>query len=185
MLPATKTPEQQRAEDYHIAVRHAALLRALYAHPGFHFLEPPTAEVHKFDEERTNPGIFFLTDFVQNTYVNYILPLLPPGVTRKCKELANPWAYADGNYVWEWTWDAATSSLKDSQGNDVPFPPVEQSLRSSSAVDVRTRTLTSDALINGQGMPLQLQMMGLKEVEFGDDIKNAQKDVVSSQFSSH
>ncbi|KAH7324771.1 hypothetical protein B0I35DRAFT_475989 [Stachybotrys elegans] len=175
-----ENPEAQRAHDYQLAVRHAALLRALYAHPRIQFLEPPTPEIHKFDKDRTNPGVFFLADFVQNTYVKYILPLLPPGASRKCKELGNPWAYADASFPWEWTWDADTSTFKDSQGNAVPFPAVPQSERTSLTVDIRTRTMTVEMLIGDRAIPLQQQMMGLGGVDLGDDVKNAQKDVVSA-----
>ncbi|KAH9895411.1 hypothetical protein F4778DRAFT_783767 [Xylariomycetidae sp. FL2044] len=102
---------------YEIAVRHATLLRLLFTHPDFKYREPPTADVYKIGPG-TNPGLFYVTDFVENTYVKNVIPLLPAGATRKCKALANTWAYADPEWVWEWTWDTESGVMRDHGDGD-------------------------------------------------------------------
>ena len=109
------------------ATTYAELLKALYNHPQFQYLEPPTAVIFKIDTQRTPMPLIFASDFVQTTYIKYVLPWLPAGATRKCKVLANPWAFADPEYRWEWEWDAAAGTMRSVQGGAaVEFPRLPQ-----------------------------------------------------------
>ncbi|KAH9885212.1 hypothetical protein F4778DRAFT_761521 [Xylariomycetidae sp. FL2044] len=110
------------AKVYELAANHAMLLRTLFLHPKFKYLEPPDAIICKIDTEGTPSALLWLSDFVQNTYIKYIIPFLPAEATRKCKDTGNPWAYSDPNYQWEWQWDAEAGALKDLSGNTVEFP---------------------------------------------------------------
>lgn len=75
---------------FDLAKRVAALLRALLYHPGATFVDDMIT-----DPTTTHPTLFNVTDFVRRTYIEYLLPLLPPNATKNCKALANPWAYQD------------------------------------------------------------------------------------------
>ena len=75
---------------FSLAKRVAALLRTLLCHPSTTFVGDMIT-----DPTSTPPTLFNVTDFVRRTYVEYILPCLPPNATKTCKALANPWAYQD------------------------------------------------------------------------------------------
>ncbi|KAI0389155.1 hypothetical protein F5Y17DRAFT_463007 [Xylariaceae sp. FL0594] len=144
------------AKAYELGVKHAALLRSLYNHPDFKYQEPPTAEVAKFDLGATPEGLFFVTDFVQNTYVNYVLPRLPQGASRKCNELGNPSGSGPGT----------------KEGKTVEFPRLPLSRARSIASDLVSRTfLTKKLILEGQNDP-QLAPM-LRGQDFGDEVKAA------------
>jgi hypothetical protein len=87
--PEDFTKHPSPAEVMHMASTYATLLRTLYLHPEFNHAQPPTADFIRPSEDNP-PGLWFTTDFSQSTYVNYILPFLPAGATRKCKLIGNP-----------------------------------------------------------------------------------------------
>lgn len=84
--------------------KHAALLRHLYSHPKYRYREPPTATRFQLDLDRAPLGLFWVTDFVQNTFSHFVMPFLPAAA--RCRALANPWAHADASIRWAWEWDA-------------------------------------------------------------------------------
>ncbi|KAI2625511.1 hypothetical protein GGS21DRAFT_305369 [Xylaria nigripes] len=162
------------AQVYEVGVNFATLLRHLFTHPQFYFQEPPTATIAKLDPERTPKALFFVTDFIQNTYVSNVLPLLPPGITRRCKALANPWAYADSNYQWEWVWDAEAGAMKDVAGKVIEFPQLSSPALKDNLTDLFTRNLLAKKLITGSSSdPKARALLGGQAFDFGDDVRTA------------
>ncbi|KAI3323730.1 hypothetical protein HD806DRAFT_72258 [Xylariaceae sp. AK1471] len=170
MLAEHPTP----AQVYELGVIYATILRHVFTHPEFHYQEPPTAVISKPDLERTPKGLFFTADFLQNTYINNVLPYLPQGATRKCKELANPWAYADASYQWEWTWDAEAGAMKDRNGNVVEFPRLSKSQVEGNAVDLGTRNFFAKKLISENGSDDKAKaLLGGRTIDFGEGARAA------------
>jgi hypothetical protein len=160
----------------HIASKHAALLRQLYTHPGYKYHFPPTAQIHAIDTERTPTALLWVTQFVESTYVDYVLPFLPPGATRKCRDIANPWAYADVGYAWEWTRDAATGQLRDGEGNVVAFPQLGAKRGTELVGDVLTRAYMVQKLVLENGTdPKARLMIGGKEFDFGEETREIER----------
>jgi len=169
-LPQTVGEHPTPAQAFEQGAKYAALLRHLYNHPDFKYQEPPTAAVAKFDLDKTPQGLYFTTEFVQTTYVNNVLPYLPQGASRKCKDLANPWAYADPNYKWEWTWDAGAGAMKDAEGNVVEFPRLSTPRVESIAMDFVTRNFLAKKLIlEGSNDPKTAVILGGQD--FGDEVR--------------
>lgn len=82
--------EPSKDDVFDLAKRVAALLRALLRHPSATFVDDMIT-----DPTTTPPTLFHVTDFVRRTYIDNLLPCLPPNATKTCKALANPWAYQD------------------------------------------------------------------------------------------
>ncbi|KAJ2994198.1 hypothetical protein NUW58_g1624 [Xylaria curta] len=170
----THSQHPTSAQAYELGVTYATILRHVYSHPDFHYQEPPTALISKVDLERTPKGLFFTVEFLQNTYVNNVIPLLPQGATRKCKELGNPWAFADPNYQWEWTWDAESGTMKDADGNAIAFPKLSLSRVKENASDLVTRNLFAKMLILENGTDPRAQaLVGGRPIDFGQDARAA------------
>ncbi|VUC36341.1 unnamed protein product [Clonostachys rosea] len=160
------------AQVYELAVDYAALLRALYADPGFKFLQQPTAEVSAIDTENTHMGLFWTTDFVQTTYIDNILPFLPQHATRKTKQLGNPWAYGDSSYQWDLTWDAEASALKDRDGNSATFPTLSQAEVKEKLDNLVSRGSMIKKLIFDNESDFMAKMaMGGQTYKFNDEVK--------------
>lgn len=177
-LPEDLTQHPTPAQVYELAVDYAALLRALFYHPEFKFLEPPTAQISKIDPDKTNPALFWVTDFVQNTYVNNVIPFLPQGSTRKCREISNPWAYADPTYNWELTWDSEAGALKDASGSSVSFPKLSQASVREKMEDLVGRGFMTRKLILDNQTDVKAQLlMGGQSFEFGDEVKAAARKI--------
>ncbi|KAJ0114845.1 hypothetical protein J7T55_004587 [Diaporthe amygdali] len=158
-----------------IAVTYAELLRSLFHHPQFKYLEPPTTAGCKIDFESTPRALFFAMDFVQNTYVKHVIPFLPAGATLKCKIIANPWAFADPDYPWEWEWDAATGSLKGADGEAVEFPRFSQAKAKEMLGDLFGRNfLAKKAILENGTDPKATLMMG-GPFDFGEEVKELTK----------
>ncbi|KAI0451484.1 hypothetical protein F5B21DRAFT_379164 [Xylaria acuta] len=173
-MPRTLSEHPTPTQAYEQGVTYATLLRHIYNHPEFHYQEPPTALVSKVDLERTPKGLFFTADFIQNTYVNYVIPYLPQGASRKCKELGNPWAFADPNFQWEWTWDAEAGAMKDASGNVIEFPRLPASRVKEIAADMATRNFFAKKLVLENETDAKAQMLlGGRTVDFGADAKAA------------
>ncbi|KAI8945375.1 hypothetical protein F4801DRAFT_134126 [Xylaria longipes] len=173
-MPRTLSQHPTPAQAYEQGVTYATILRHIYSHPEFHYQEPPTALVSKVDLERTPKGLFFTADFIQNTYVNYVIPFLPQGASRKCKELGNPWAFADPNYQWEWTWDAEAGAMKDANGNVVEFPRLPTSRVKEIATDMATRGFLAKKLVlENETDPKAQILLGGRTVDFGADTRAA------------
>ncbi|KAG8166186.1 hypothetical protein KVR01_004738 [Diaporthe batatas] len=172
-LEAVAHPVPFQVMEY--AVIYAELLRALYGHPQFKYLEPPTAAVCKIDES-TPPPLFFATDFVAKTYINYIIPFLPPGATRKCKIIANPWAYADPDYQWEWEWDAASGTMKSADGATVEFPRIPQEKVPEMLGDLVSRGYMAKSILENGSDPRVTAMIG-GPFDFGEEVKRASEKV--------
>ncbi|KAI0161478.1 hypothetical protein GGR57DRAFT_359628 [Xylariaceae sp. FL1272] len=163
-------PDPARA--YELGIKHATLLRHLWTHPQFFFQEPPTPEICKVDFNRTSRGVYFITEFVENTYVKYVMPFLPQGATRKCKELGNPWAYKDPDYKWEWSWDASTSTLKDADGNQIAFPRLSDDDGREGAADIFTRGfMIKKIILENDSDPKATALLGGQSIDFGEEAK--------------
>ncbi len=161
------------AQAFELAEKHAALLRHLYNHTQFKYLEPPTATIYKIDPE-TEPALFWMADFVQNTYVNCVIPFLPVGATRKCKALGNPWAHADPSYQWEWEWDAQAAVLKDASGSSIDFPRLPEAQAKEKIGDVITRGFMTKKIVLENGTdPKARLIIGGKTFDFGEDVRQA------------
>jgi hypothetical protein len=174
-MPRILAEHPTPAQAYELGVIYATILRHVYTHPEFHYQEPPTAAIAKQDLERTPKGLFFVADFLQNTYINNALPYLPQGATRKCKELANPWAYADPSYRWEWAWDAEAGALKDiASGTVIEFPRLSESHVMGNAVDLGTRNFFAKKLILENESDGKVKaMLGGRIIDFGDEARAA------------
>ncbi|KAI1329353.1 hypothetical protein F5Y16DRAFT_366618 [Xylariaceae sp. FL0255] len=161
------------AQAYELAVNHAVLIRALRKHPEFKYQEPPTAYICKVDPS-TSPGLYFVTDLVEKNYVEHCLPLLPAGATRKCKELSNPWAYADPNYQWEWTWDAEAGAMKDASGNVIEFPRLSPSQVRENVTDMAGRGFIVKKIILENETDTKAQaFLGGRKMDFGEEARAA------------
>ncbi|KAI0484366.1 hypothetical protein GGR56DRAFT_613520 [Xylariaceae sp. FL0804] len=68
-----------------LAIRYATLLRHLYEHPEFKYTQsvPPLP-----DMARPPMGLRHTAKFVQRTYLEHVLPFLPPGNDRRCRTRA-------------------------------------------------------------------------------------------------
>lgn len=168
------------AEVYRTATAYAALMRALYGHPAYIFVQPPTADFIRPDLARTPKALGWVTDFAEKTYVEYVLPLLPQGATRRCRALANPWAYADAAYPWSLTWDADAAALKDaSTGDALAFPQLEPARARELATDALTRGLMVQKLVlENESDPKARMLLGGSPFDFGDDVKAAARNLV-------
>ncbi|KAK7747741.1 hypothetical protein SLS62_008885 [Diatrype stigma] len=165
------------AQAFELAEKHATLLRHLFNHPQFKYLEPPTAQIYKVDPT-TEPALRWVADFVQNTYVTCVIPFLPVGATRKCKALGNPWAYADASYPWEWEWDGQSGALKDASGTVVEFPKLPARDAKDKVGDVVTRGfMTKKIVLENATDPKARLMIGGKTFDFGEDIKEAVRNL--------
>ncbi|KAH8756297.1 hypothetical protein F5883DRAFT_620377 [Diaporthe sp. PMI_573] len=158
------------AQAMELAVAYSELLRTLYGHPQFKYLEPPTAAVCKVDES-TPPPLFLTTDFVEKTYISCVIPFLPAGATRKCKIIANPWAFADPDYQWEWEWDAAAGSMKSAGGAAVEFPRLSEAKVKEIAGDLYSRGFMASKAISGSDPTAALMMGG--PFDFGEEVRRA------------
>ncbi|KAI1126836.1 hypothetical protein F5Y10DRAFT_203120 [Nemania abortiva] len=168
MSSAHPTP----AQAYEMGVLYATILRHIYNHPEFKYEEPPTAAIAKMDFEQTPPGLFFTADFIQKTYIDNVLPLLPEGASRKCKEVGNPWAYADPSYQWEWTWDAGANAMKDASGNVIAFPTLSASRIKENTINITTRNFLIKKLVLENETDIQAQMMlGARGFDFGENVR--------------
>ncbi|KAI0401211.1 hypothetical protein F4802DRAFT_440763 [Xylaria palmicola] len=173
-MPKSLAQHPTPAQAYELATIYSTLLRHIYNHPEFHYQEPPTADISKVDLQRTPKGLFFTAEFIQNTYIKNVIPLLPEGATRKVKELGNPWAYADPNYQWEWTWDAAAGAMKDAGGNVVGFPRLPPSQAKENAFDISTRNFFAKKLVLENGTDPKAQaLVGGTTFDFGADARAA------------
>ncbi|KAI1487812.1 hypothetical protein F5X96DRAFT_124553 [Biscogniauxia mediterranea] len=163
------------AQVYASAVAHAALLRAIFNHPEFKYLEPPTALICKMDTARTPAPLLWVADFVQKTYIGYVVPFLPAGATRKCRDIANPWAYADPAARWEYTWDpAGDGALKDADGNVVPFPRLPEAQAFDKLSDTVGRDFMAKKLILENGTDVKARLMlGGQTFDFGEEVRAA------------
>jgi hypothetical protein len=157
---------------HELASQFAALLRALYSHPEYKYLEPPTALICKYDRANTPRALFWVTDFVEKTYIEWILPFLPSRATRKCKDFANCWAYADPAYEFEWTWDPEAVALKDGDGKTVDFPRLPNSRVHKLLSDLVGRQMIAKKLITENATDPRAQLMlGGEKFDFGDEIR--------------
>ncbi|KAK8138347.1 hypothetical protein PG984_001727 [Apiospora sp. TS-2023a] len=164
------------AEAFELGTNYAALLRALYGNPQYKFAQPPTAEFIKPAAD-THPGLFFVTDFVEKTYIKYVAPFLPQGASRKCRALSNPWAYADPNYVWTWEWDPETSTMWDKKGGDeeqdeVPFPKLPENKAKAMISDAWSRGFMAQKIIlENETDPKARALAGGQPFDFGPEAR--------------
>jgi hypothetical protein len=175
MPPAADQPiaHPTPAQAFKLAANHAALLRHLYNHPEYKYLSPPTARIYKTDFDNTAPALIFVSDFVETTYISCVIPFLPARATRKCRDIANPWAYADPAHEWEWVWDAGSGELKDREGKVVPFPRLGGVDAKDKMGDMHLRSFMVQKLILENGTdPKARLMVGGKVFDFGQDAKD-------------
>ncbi|KAI2631489.1 hypothetical protein GGS26DRAFT_97109 [Hypomontagnella submonticulosa] len=171
-MPGDKLKHPTPAEAFELAAKHAALLRGLFLHPRFKYAQKPTADFVQPDTEQTPPALLFVSDFVQRTYIEYVIPFLPAGATRKCKDIANPWAWSDPNYKFEWVWNAAEARLEDADGNVKEFPK----LRDSEAVEkmgdlVGRGFMVRKAVLENSTDPKAKILLGGQTFDFGEEVE--------------
>ncbi|KAI8634035.1 hypothetical protein F5Y19DRAFT_411768 [Xylariaceae sp. FL1651] len=148
------------AQAYELAVNYATLLRHLFTHPQYG-AQPP-------------PGLKHTTEFVQNTHEKFVMPFLPKDSSKKCKELANPWAYADPNHKWEWTWDTEAGAMKDMNGKVVEFPRLPKSKLHERCSDILTRGLMAKTLILDNETDFKARiLLGGQTFDFGEGARAA------------
>ncbi|KAK6864775.1 hypothetical protein PG990_005787 [Apiospora arundinis] len=172
------------AEAFELGCNYAALLRALYTNPQFKFDQPPTAGIVRVATD-THPGLFFVTDFIEKTYVKYVIPFLPKGASRRCRALANPWAYADPSYAWTWEWDPETEKMWDnkagSDGNtreEVPFPKLPANQAREMISDVWSRGFMAQKIIlENETDPKARALAGGQPFDFGPEAREVVKKV--------
>ncbi|KKY36670.1 hypothetical protein UCDDA912_g03342 [Diaporthe ampelina] len=155
------------------AALYAELLRSVFNHPQFKYLEPPTATICKIDTDSTPAPLLYASDFVQKTYIRNVIPWLPAGATRKCKILANPWAFADPDYRWEWEWDAATGSMKTADGAVVDFPRFSQANAKEMLGDLLFRGFMAKKAILENGTDPKATLMMGGPFDFGQEVRQA------------
>ncbi|KAI0973024.1 hypothetical protein F4678DRAFT_35395 [Xylaria arbuscula] len=173
-MPRILSQHPTPAQAYELGTIYSAILRHVFTHPEFYYLEPPTAIIYKIDHERTPIGLYFTADFLQRTYVKNVLPFLPQGASRKCKELANPWAYADPNYQWEWTWDAEAGAMRNSSGAVIEFPRLSSTTVKEHATDIGTRNFfAKKLLLENETDPKAKILLGNRNIDFGEDARAA------------
>lgn len=167
-------------EAFALARAHAELLRALFNHPAYKFTSPPTAERYPVDTEATPAALLFLTEFVQGTYVEHVLRLLPAGATRKCRDIGNPWAYADPAFPWSWTWDEAAGELRDADGRAQPFPSLGARGGSGIRSEIAGRSFLASKIICDNATDPQARMIcGGQAFDFGEDARRLIGEIVN------
>jgi hypothetical protein len=159
-----------------VARNHATLLRHLFNHPHFHYVSPPTATIYRPDAKKTPPALLMVSDFVQTSYINHVVPLLPAGATRKCKDIANPWAWADPEYKWDLEWDEAAGELRDREGKAVAFPFLGEEEGKEMLSDMYLRAFMAQKLILENATDEKATLMvGGAPFDFGEDAKEVVK----------
>ncbi|KAI2606759.1 hypothetical protein GGR54DRAFT_407729 [Hypoxylon sp. NC1633] len=175
-MPGDQITHPTPAEAFELATKHAALLRALFHDPPFKYLQPPTPAFIKPDTANTPMALLFVADFVQTTYVEYVVPFLPAGATRKCKDIANPWAWS-ANTTWELEWDPQTSTLKDAAGNVQDFPKLPNSEAVSKMSDVLSRGFMARKIILENGTDPKARLLaGGQSFDFGEEVERLVKE---------
>ncbi|KAI1139098.1 hypothetical protein F5Y05DRAFT_412201 [Hypoxylon sp. FL0543] len=176
-MPGNEIRHPTPAEAFEQARKHAALLRGLFLHPRYKYAQPPTADFIKPDVDQTPMALFFVADFVQNTYINYVIPFLPAGATRKCKDIANPWAWSDPDYKYEWEWDAETATLKDKDGNVQEFPKLPERDALQKVKDIMSRGFMTRKIILENGTDPKARLLaGGQTFDFGPEVEQLVKD---------
>ncbi|KAI1453734.1 hypothetical protein F4805DRAFT_358038 [Annulohypoxylon moriforme] len=176
-MQGDKLQHPSPAEAFKQATAHATLLRSLFLHPKFKYAQPPTADFIKPNMQETPAALFFVADFVQTTYIDYVIPFLPAGATRKCKDVANPWAWSDPKYVWEWEWDEATATLKDKEGNVKEFPRLPEKQAVEKVGDTLSRGFMARKVILENSTDMKAQLLaGGEKFDFGEEVEKAVKD---------
>ncbi|KAH6659185.1 hypothetical protein BKA67DRAFT_543801 [Truncatella angustata] len=163
------TPRQA----FDLARKHAELLRHLFNHPQYVYSSPPTAARYPTDTSRTPVALLMVTDFVQTTYVEHVLPFLPPGASRRVREVGNPWAYADAGHVWEWEWDEEKGEIRDKRDGAVQeFPSLGDAKGTEMRGDVWSRAFMAGKCICENGTdPKAKLMIGGQSFDFGEDAR--------------
>ncbi|KAK8056011.1 hypothetical protein PG993_001238 [Apiospora rasikravindrae] len=172
------------AEAFELGSNYAALLRALYGNPAYRFDGTPTAEMMKPAAD-THPGLFFVTDFAEKTYIKHVLPFLPQGATRRCKALANPWAYADPSYTFTWEYDPESQTMWDKKGGDddeneeeVPFPKLPEAKAKEMISDAWTRGFMAQKIILENATdPKARALAGGEAFDFGPEAREIVRKV--------
>jgi hypothetical protein len=168
------TPKQA----FDIARKHAELLRHLFNHPQYVYSSPPTAIRYPTDTEKTPVALLLVSDFVQTTYIQHVLPFLPPGVSRKTKEVANPWAYADETYEWEWEWDEAKGELRNKEDGKLQKFPDLGAEGVEKRGDIWTRSFLAGKCICENATDAKARLMiGGQSFDFGEEARSIIKSL--------
>ncbi|KAI1483645.1 hypothetical protein F4774DRAFT_405652 [Daldinia eschscholtzii] len=67
-MPGDRIKHPSPAEAFELAANHAALLRGLFLDPRYKYAQDPTPTFIKPNLDETPPGLYFVSDFIQNTY---------------------------------------------------------------------------------------------------------------------
>ncbi|KAI0379354.1 hypothetical protein F5Y04DRAFT_259607 [Hypomontagnella monticulosa] len=171
-MPGDELKHPTPTEAFDLAAKHAALLRGLFLDPRFKYAQKPTADFVKPDAEQTPLALLFVSDFVQRTYIDYVIPFLPAGSTRKCKDIANPWAWDDPNYQFEWVWNAAAARLEDASGNVKEFPKLQNNEAVEKMGDLVGRGfMVRKAVLENRTDPKAKLLLGGEPFDFGEEIE--------------
>ncbi|KAK8114391.1 hypothetical protein PG999_006460 [Apiospora kogelbergensis] len=158
------------AEAYELACNYAALLRALYTNPQFRFQETPTPEIAKVSKE-THMGLFFVTDFVENTYVKHVLPYLPAGGLSTLPRPRQPWDPES-----QTMWDKKGSDAEEEE--EVPFPTFPESDAREMVSDIWTRGFMAQKIIvENETDPKARALAGGQPFDFGPEARELVKKV--------
>ncbi|KAK9799864.1 hypothetical protein AB5N19_10529 [Seiridium cardinale] len=167
---AFKHPTHHQALD--LARKYAELLRQLFNHPQYVYSETPTSSRYPTDTEKTPIALLMVSDFVQTTYVEHVLPFLPPGASRKLKEVGNPWAYADENYAWEWEWDEEKGEIRDKNSGALQKFPTLGAAGVEKRGDIWTRSFMAGKCICENGTDAKARLMiGGQSFDFGEEAR--------------
>lgn len=161
-----------------LATTYATLLHAIFYHPLYKYDQPPTADFVKPSAD-TPVALIWTADFTQSTYIERIIPFLPAGATRKCRDIGNPWAQADPSYAWTWTWDAASETLKDERGEAVKFPTLPKREVFEKMSDVITRGMMTKKLVLENRTDTKAQLLlGGAAFDFGEEARKVAAHIV-------
>lgn len=155
---------------FNLARKYAELLRAIYTHPEFKYFETPTAAWQPIDTKNTPTPLLMVSNSVQTTYIEYIIPFLPAGATRKTREISNPWAYADPAYEWEWEWDEERGELRSkADGQAQPFPDLGAAGTEKRGDVVLRSMIACKCICENATDPKAKLIIGGESFDFGED----------------
>lgn len=168
------TPRQA----FNLARKHAELLRLLFNHPQFAYTSPPNATQYPVDTEKTPVALLMVSDFVQTSYIEHVIPFLPSGASRKTKEIANPWAHADDSYTWEWEWDEDKGELRDKSTGEVQKFPALGRKGKEMRGDIWTRAFMAGKCICDNGSDAKAKLMiGGESFDFGEEARRLIQEI--------
>ncbi|KAK8088807.1 hypothetical protein PG997_003768 [Apiospora hydei] len=168
------------AEAFELGSNYAALLRALYGNPAYCF-------DGRDDEARRRhaPGPVLRHRLRREDVHQARAPLPAPGATRRCRALANPWAYADPSYAFTWEYDPESQTMWYKKGGDddeneeeVPFPKLPEKQAREMISDAWTRGFMAQKIILENATdPKARALAGGEVFDFGPEAREIVRKV--------